>query len=208
LSKIQGVVELFNPRVANLLPSLTTHLQSLADPSSIANAVLRNRTIHWLWKNAQCMDALVETSQDDNNKLISARSFSTGDLVMVVPLLVHTKNQHLCEQQPSTHLCLGHVRSKLRFCLVTLPSRISIMDDDSIPNTNFTFGVWDNRNQKVFDLDSTTIYNRYATDITINIVASRNIKPGDEIVLSLMGGKLVEYGMEVHDRLFPKAWYD
>ena len=207
LELVTRVASLFNHRVANLLPLKAKNLGAYFDNDRpYAYYVVQNRTIYWLEHRAHCMDDVMV--RDDG--LFAQRPVNMGATIVVAPLRVReTDNQ--CTDSDScespTSLCFGHSLSSIQLCPVTMASHMKYTDDPLTSNAVYQFGEWNSMNRLARGMRAHQVLSDLMTGLTMDIVASKNINVGDEIVLHVTDGKLAAYGIEMSDFKFPPNWY-
>jgi hypothetical protein len=216
LDLVHRITTLFNRRVANLLPTKVKSLLNLFDDDrSFPNSVLQNRTIYWLESQTKCMDDVI--LQDDlinNPTLLAKHSIPSGAILLIAPLFVQTHQAGTCATPDagntcpkSDHsFCFGHPLSKIQLCPLSLASYLRYTDDLSISNAVYQFGKWNPRNSQARDMDPDHILNEMVTGMTLDIVSSRPIAVGEEVILSITDGTLTDYGIAMSDYKFPPKW--
>jgi hypothetical protein len=206
MAMVTRVASLFNRRVANLLPAKVKTMGTFfQDDRPYAYYVVQNRTIYWLEHTAHCMDDVVVV----DNGLVAQRPIKKGVIVVVAPLRVQDKENQCSDSESCespTGLCFGHSLSSIQLCPVTLASRIKYTDDPAKANAVYQFGNWNKLNRVAQDMSADHVLTDLMTGLTMDIVASKNIAIGDEIVLSVTDGKLAEYGIEMSGFKFPPKW--
>lgn len=200
------VATLFNHRVANLLPTKANTLGAYFDNDRpYAYYVVQNRTIYWLEHRAHCMDDVVV--RDDG--LFAQRPVKKGATIVVAPLRVQEKDNQCIDSdscESPTSLCFGHSLSSIQLCPVTIASRMKYTDDPLKSNAVYQFGEWNMFNRVARGMSAQHVLTDLMTGLTMDIVASKNVDVGDEIVLHVTDGKLAEYGIEMSDFKFPPNW--
>ena len=206
LELVNRVATLFNHRVANLLPTKANTIGAYFDNDRpYAYYVVQNRTIYWLEHRAHCMDDVVE--RDDG--LFAQRPVKKGATIVVAPLRVQAKDNQCIDSdscESPTSLCFGHSLSSIQLCPVTIASRMKYTDDPLKSNAVYQFGEWNMFNRVARGMSAHHVLTDLMTGLTLDIVASKNVDVGDEIVLHVTDGKLAEYGIEMSDFKFPPNW--
>lgn len=204
---VSQAVSLFNRRVANLLPSKTSSLADFFQQDRpFPYYVVQNRTIYWLELRSLCMDDVIVR----DGGLVAQRPVANGALIVVAPLHIRERDaQCVTEQsckQPTGGFCFGHARSSIQLCPVTFASHMKYSGDISKTNAVYRFGGWNKVNRKARDMSADHLLTDLPIGLTMDIIATKDIAVGEEIVLGVTDGKLAEYGLEMSDFKFPPKW--
>jgi hypothetical protein len=216
LDLVQRITTLFNRRVANLLPNkVKPLLKFFDDDRPFPYYVLQNRTIYWLEVQSKCMDDVI--LKDDTNRnptLITKRSIPSGATILIAPLFAQTRQSDKCVTSdseetcpsPEQSFCFGHPLSTIQLCPLSWASYLRYTDDSTISNAVYQFGKWNSRNSQARDMSPDHILREMVTGMTLDIVATRTIAEGEEVVLSITDGTLTDYGIAMSDYKFPPKW--
>lgn len=142
--------------------------------------------------------------------LFAQRPIKMGAIIVVAPLHAkHTDNQcESTEASERTGVCFGRPESPLQLCPIAFASAMKYSADTDSTNAVYQFGGWNKVNQAARKLSAEQVMAEHATGMSMDIVATKDIAVGDEIILGLADGKLVEYGIEMSDYKFPRTWWE
>ena len=141
--------------------------------------------------------------------LFAARPVKKGAKIVIAPLHVQKQEKQcdVSETCKSPHrLCFGHPLSPIKICPVTFASHMKFTNDIATSNAIYEFGDWNKANGMAQKMSADQVLTDWMTGLTLDIVATKNIALGDEVILSVADGKIAEYGIEMSDSKFPAGW--
>jgi hypothetical protein len=90
---------------------------------------------------------------------------------------------------------------------ITFASHMKYSGDTATTNAVYRFGGWNKVNRKARDMSADHVLADLPIGLTMDIVATKDIAVGEEIVLGVTDGKIAEYGLEISDFKFPPKWW-
>jgi hypothetical protein len=142
--------------------------------------------------------------------LFAQRPITNGAVIVIAPLHVRERDSQ-CETEetckPPTGFCFGHARSPIQLCPITFASHMKYSGDTATTNSVYRFGGWNKVNRKARDMSADHVLADLPIGLTMDIVATKDIAVGEEIVLGVTDGKIAEYGLEMSDFKFPPKWW-
>lgn len=197
----------FAPRVAQLLPthkSRLDHFKADGIPS-VGYSMMRNHTLSWLEMHGRCLD-LVERTKDGIT--VARLAIQQGKPVSIMPLFAIEKNLQNTPQHESCTIrttCFGHTHSSIRLCPMSAISHISHTNNPSLANTEYQWSSWNTANIDSFGRSLIHLMTEAAHKISFDILATKPIAVGDEIVLDI-GKALISDFIPMEAGIFPELW--
>jgi hypothetical protein len=199
-------------RVRNALPeNVTDVIRAAQIGSELFSVPNAQRTLEWLEENGRCLDKIeVGPSKihEAGRGAIARTSIQKGDIVTTSPMLpfnrkfLHLRDRdeesdqiNIVSDQVILNYCFGHAQSDvLLFPLAPAVTAIN-HGPPGISNTRIKWSSFPYHKSHLLNKSSSEILSAHGTGLIIDLIATRDIKEGEEIT--------IDYGLD-----WQKAWND
>jgi len=142
-------------------------------------------------------------------KIAVQQKVREGERILVAPLYIRTKpsctEDALQDDTCSSplHPCLTHDKSKLLLCPLGTASSLKYSPTES--NARYSWGQWNEFNFEANGRrNADEILNHHSNGMTLDVIASRDIDVGEEIVVA--SGAPNQMGIEALDGIYRLEW--
>lgn len=203
LSLMYKTVRRLNPMVAGFLPTkkrdMTFWLEGTKHGASFDELALLPRSVQGLEMNAKCLSYTMKHPQSTTNAVITTQKLSQGAIVVPVPFRILARTNPTCaaeECSQPTHppACWQPSNVPFALCPLTLPEWLRV-EEGKEPNVEYQWGLENSSNEKSHVLSADEVIQQYTTQLSLDLVALRDIEPGETL--------RVKAGIE---ELIPEQW--
>eukprot|EP00521_Asterionellopsis_glacialis_P010681 CAMPEP_0195297532 /NCGR_PEP_ID=MMETSP0707-20130614/21712_1 /TAXON_ID=33640 /ORGANISM="Asterionellopsis glacialis, Strain CCMP134" /LENGTH=521 /DNA_ID=CAMNT_0040359373 /DNA_START=109 /DNA_END=1674 /DNA_ORIENTATION=+ len=223
LDLVQRAVSRFNERVAKVLPTNSEHLHEMKRyQTSMAFLSLQNVTMWRHQSKSSCVTNVVGEQQGETTTpLVATRKIQKRGIITTVPLYV-MKNEGTCQSTKDQtcdttgdslelgSTCFGNTQLlSMVFCPLLAASLFSrngggFASKDPLPgqkeaNARYAWSKDNIENEKAHQYSADLVTKNFATKLSIDIIATRIINEGEEIVLDFENGQM-------KDDMIPSNW--
>ena len=168
---------------------------------------MQNRSLAWLKVHGHCLD-LVQKNLDGTT--VAKTAIQQGKPISVMPLFAtHLNSQQqianeTCSMRPA---CFGHANSSVRLCPMLAPAYLTHTSNASQANAEYQWSMWNKANFVSHGTSAHEVLSETAHVISFDILATKPIDPGEEIVLDI-GEHPVSDFVPVHAGMFAEHWLE
>lgn len=214
LKMVKEAVNMFNRRVANILPLSTNKMnEDFATTRHYSNQIVTNRTVYWLEVHGKCMDDIVVK----DGSVYANRPIKKNSLIVVAPLHTTRRAERDCDaageeaKEPPKDLrgaCFGHAIAPVMMCPLSSAFNLKYESDKTATtNAKYQWGGWNGLNHQARNWPIEDVLHERATGQTMDIIATGNIAAGEEIVLDISDCNVASDSVvELDDYHIPKLW--
>jgi len=191
LKLVKHVVSLHDEVVGSLFPENLVNW-SRAMSLGIASSVVTKKRLRWLHQNALCVDELkLEQSTISNNKkgIFLTRDVATGDVILSTPISVFKYEEgselsKFCFHPLNTDILVCPLRF-LGFVNHAFTSKRQGYNEECTNGANayYRWSLENDSEKKIHDLSTDELLQNTQTELTIDYVATRDIKEGEELTI-------------------------
>lgn len=202
IDSLQKIVSIFDFHTASLLPKTLSSLKE-ATVEKIAWETVTPRSMDWIKQNGKCLDNIYpdkSTIPQAGRGAFAQRSIKKGELITPIPLLqIMNKTNATMYGTTTTHngyqvrdeddvigqhlllnYCFTHAESSILLCPSTYGALIN--HDSANPNAMYKWSSsWDSTTQQWLQMTYTDIEDQHYKGLSLDIIATRDILPGEEI---------------------------
>lgn len=183
--------------------------------------------------NAKCLSYTKANPQSTG--VVTTREFHEGSMIAPIPLLVLSTRSSsgsddrscssdsevgecavhtmLASSSSSKEMsrCLSHKGLPFLLCPLLQADRITVIDatisdgEGPAPNVEYKWSTWNAHNTKSHGFSSDAVARFYTTQLSLDLIALRDIEEGEDLVIKLEPGLEGTFG-SVPDDLIPGAW--
>jgi len=218
LELVQRTVSRFSERVAKLLPTRSEHLFEIKRyQTSTAFLSLKNVTMWRHQSKSSCLTNVVE--KGEAKTMVATRKIPKRGVITTVPLYVVRKDgtcrsteEKNCDNTgdsvESDSTCFGNKQLSILFCPLLSASVFSgeggFASKDPLPgqkeaNARYVWSKDNMENERANQYSADLVAKNFATRLSIDIIATRNINEGEEILLDFENGQM-------NDDMIPSNW--
>jgi hypothetical protein len=184
-------IQKYNPKAATLIPVDMNEARNMLEVGSSQTFISNVRSLDWLQNHSLCLDGLragKSTFANDAMGTFATRSVSAGDVISTVPLIATADGNFTpnCFQvDDSVYLC------PLSFAAFIQAAIDGCSNEEECPinvaNAMYQFSSFNGLNKERLNLlKGNDLLKNPMTGLTIDVVAIRDIKEGDEIFANRM----------------------